>query len=60
MADLDDDPVMVCAECGRTSDWNPTAFCSWACFDTEPRPGAPEAMAYFTGTAPEDPADRLE
>jgi hypothetical protein len=56
MADPEDDPVMVCAACGRTSDWNPTTFCSWACFDTEPRPGAREALAYFTGAPPEGPA----
>lgn len=47
---------MVCAACGRTSDWNPTTFCSWACFDTAPRPGAREALAYFTGAPPEGPA----
>jgi hypothetical protein len=60
MAHPDDGPVMLCAACGRTGDWNPTTFCSWACFDTEPRPGAPEARAYFTGASLEDSADGEE
>lgn len=42
----------LCAECHepyRPEPHNHTGFCSWACFDVEERPGAPEAFAAFLG-----------
>lgn len=39
-----------CGECGRPfvpEPQNTTGFCSWACFDSKPREGAPEAFLAF-------------
>jgi len=51
-----EDMTMACSVCGAVVPWNPFTTCSWACFDTETRDGAPEALAYFMGLgAPEGP-----
>lgn len=45
-------PPMACDACRQPCPWNPFACCSWACFDTREREGAPEAFAYFMGIGP--------
>lgn len=48
---------MICDACGEPCPWNPFATCSWSCFDTRERDGAPEAFAYFMGLGPGDRVD---
>ncbi len=47
-------PVMTCAECRQLTEWNPTGFCSWACYDARPRDpeNAPLAISYFFSLGP--------
>ncbi|MCX5215301.1 hypothetical protein OG689_39660 [Kitasatospora sp. NBC_00240] len=50
-SDVRPTPFMTCAECGLPAPWNPTTFCSWACFQVRPRDpdsGSP-APSYFFG-----------
>ena len=42
-------PLMLCDACHKPCPWSPFTTCSWACFDTRERDGAPEALAYFLG-----------
>ncbi|MCX5216120.1 hypothetical protein OG689_44100 [Kitasatospora sp. NBC_00240] len=46
--------AMTCGECRQLTDWNPTSFCGWACYDARPRDpaSAPLALSYFFGLGP--------